>query len=187
MVCASVAMVRPFRFWREAAARGVVRVNGLDLGVGEQLPDARVGLTGLGEDRVGHHPVLVEAAQRQDPRLEHRRHLVHIFAGLERAFGDEDGVASTIRVRDIMADVVHQKHALANVAVREADAAGKLGFSQRSSERRRVSQAPRPKGRKRAIWCGVEPCDLVSHGAVVQPANISRFLCLAIKLRHAPR
>src|SRR3954469_25679793 len=55
--CASVAMSVPFDLGREAAARRIVRVDGLDLGIGEQVPDAGIGPARLGEDGVGHHSV----------------------------------------------------------------------------------------------------------------------------------
>src|SRR3954454_14681090 len=52
---ATLAISIPFDLGREAATRRVVRVDGLDHGVGEQLADARVRLARLGEDGVGHH------------------------------------------------------------------------------------------------------------------------------------
>src|SRR3954471_19580579 len=71
--CASIAMSGPFDLGREAAPPRIVRVDGRDLGIGEEVPDSRVGFTRLSEDRVGHHALLVEAAQREDARLKHRR------------------------------------------------------------------------------------------------------------------
>src|SRR6476646_4635352 len=80
--CASVAMSGPFDPGREAAARCIVRVDRLDLWVGEEIADSGVGLARLGKNGVGHHSVLVEAAQRQDSGLEHRRNPIDIFGRL---------------------------------------------------------------------------------------------------------
>src|SRR3954447_9534373 len=71
--CASVAMSGPFDLGREAAPRRIVRVDGRDLGIGEEFADSGVGLAWLGEDRVGHHALLIETTEREDSRFEHRR------------------------------------------------------------------------------------------------------------------
>ena len=92
-------------------------------GFSNSLRIAGIGFARLGEDRVRHHPILVEAAQRQDPRFEHRRDLVDKFGGSLDTFGDEDRVARPIGIGDVVADVVEQQHALANVAVGQADPA----------------------------------------------------------------
>ena len=105
----------------EAAPRRVVGVDRLDLGVGEQPANAFIGLAGLGQDCVGHHSVGVEPAKRQDPFLEHRRDLIHIFGRLGGALGDEDRMTGAIGIGDVVADVVEQQHLLADLAVGQAD------------------------------------------------------------------
>ena len=107
-----------------------------------------------------------------------------IFAGLRDALGHEDGVAGAIGVRDIVADVVHEKHALADVAVREAHAArvARLLIHGHANDAAFGKLCVR-KAEERPVRSGVEPCDSVGHVAVVRSANISRFLCLAVKVR----
>jgi hypothetical protein len=89
-------------------------VDSLDLWVFEQFANTHVRLSGLGEDRIGHDPLGVEAAERQHAVVEHRRDLVDEFGGLVRAFGDEDRMTRAIGAYDIVADVVEQENALAN-------------------------------------------------------------------------
>src|SRR5947208_11393987 len=76
---ARLAISGPFDLRREASARGIMGVDRLDCRVLEQPADAGVRLARLGENRVGHHAVLVEPAQRQHSLLENRRDPVDIF------------------------------------------------------------------------------------------------------------
>src|SRR5690348_13314814 len=89
-------------------------VDMIDLLIGQKLADDCVGLAGLGERGLDHQSMTVERAQRQDPAVEHRRHLVdEIWWSTIR---NEDGVTGVVRPA-LMADVVEQKHLLANIPI----------------------------------------------------------------------
>src|SRR6476620_5499715 len=103
---ARVAMSGPFYLCGKAAARCIVGVDRLDRRIGEQLADPRVRLAGLRKDRIRHHAVLVEAAERQHAALEYRRNLVNEFPAVHLSLGDEDRVARTIRASDIVTDMI---------------------------------------------------------------------------------
>src|SRR5262245_27713710 len=85
----SVAMSVPLDLCRKAPAGRVVGVDGLDRRVSEQLADSGVRFARLGEDRLDHHSVPVEAAERQHSRLEHGRYLVDIVGARLLGLGDE--------------------------------------------------------------------------------------------------
>src|SRR6185369_10726352 len=89
---ASVAISVPLDLGGKAAANGVVGVDRLDFRVREQSADAGIGLTGLGEDRVRHHAVAIESAERQDTLFEYGRDLIHIFGRILIRLGYEDRV-----------------------------------------------------------------------------------------------
>ena len=88
-----------------------------------------VGLARLGQDRLGHHPVA------SNPRSDSTRGSntggtsSTYSAGSWSAFGDEDRMARAIGIGDVVADVIDSKHALADRAVGQADAAreGRVG------------------------------------------------------------
>src|SRR4051794_39173980 len=150
-------------------------VDAHDLGVFEQLADARVRLTGLSENGIGHHPLSVKAAQRQDARLEYGRNAVDIFRRLVRAFRYEDRMAGAIRVRDIVADVVKQKHALADVAVSQAHPAWEARLlGDGHADNSAAGEIFVRQAEERTVRLGIEAGDSVGHAAVLPAANISR-------------
>src|SRR6185369_4662270 len=188
---ASVAMSVPFNLRREAPSGRVVRVDGHGLRVGEQLANSRIGLARLRQDRLSHHAVLVEPAKREHPGLKHRRHLVDKFSCLFRAFRDEDRMTCAVRIGYVVADMIDQQHALADVAVGQADAAWEarlLGHGHPNDAA--LSQLVVRQAEQRTIRLGVQSNDAVGHSSApdflrfeygIRSANISRVRKLALK------
>lgn len=140
-----------------------MRVDHLDLRIGEELADARIGLAGLGENSVSHHPVLVEAAQRQDARFEHRRDLVDIFGRLLVRLGHEDRMTGSIGVRDIMADVIEQQYLLPDIPIGEAYPARKGRIGDGHPHDAELCKLIVRKSEQRTVWRGIQADYSIGH------------------------
>src|SRR6185437_4207378 len=158
----------------------------LDVRVGKELADTSVRLALLRQNRVDHHPRPVEPAERQHSGRKHRRDFIQEFGGILRAFADEDRVARPIGVRDIVADVIQQEHALADLAVGEADSAGKAwllgdGHANDASLRELCIA----ESVEMPIRRGVDASDSVSHAPYLGLADEACFRQLALKQFYA--
>jgi len=75
-----------------------VRVDVINLLVGEQSADHAIGLAGLGKSCVAHHPIRIEGPERQNSTLKRRRDLFRIYARCLHGFADENRVTGTIGI-----------------------------------------------------------------------------------------
>ena len=99
-----------------------------------------------------------------------------------RALGDEDRVRGPIWPGDIVADVVDQQHALANVAVGEADPAREARLPvDGHPDYTLFCQLRIGETEEMLVRRGIDACDLVGHRRLLRPPNAPRFRSLAIK------
>jgi F-type H+-transporting ATPase subunit delta len=130
--------------------------------------------------------MLIEAAQRQGARREHRRHLIYILRRVRSAFGDEDRVACAIRPRDVVTDVVEQQHALANVPVCEADPTRKARlFHNGHSDNASPGKFAIGKTEEVPVGRGIDAGDSVCHDGALDRRHGTRFRELAVKQKLA--
>src|SRR6185503_8439832 len=84
---------------------------------------------------------------------------------------------------DVVADMVEQQNALADIAIGEAHAAGEARFLVHNhADHPPLGELVVGKPKERLVGRRIQPCDSVGHEEAISPANISRFLRLAIKL-----
>ena len=88
----------------------------VDCGIVEQPPNDFIGLAGLRERGLAHHPLAVEGPEGQDAAFEGRRDLVTIDGRLRRMFTDEDGMGCPIRVVAIVRYVIDQQKGFPDIA-----------------------------------------------------------------------
>lgn len=156
-------------------------VDRLDFGVGKKFPNSGVSLARLGEDRVRHHSILVECAEGENSLFEDGRDLIDIFGRLLRSLGDEDRMGRSIGIGDVVADMIEQQHALADLPVGQADTTREGGFGDGHPDDAAFGKLVIRKSEERLVRRRIQPCDSVGHESGLMARSVSRFRSLAVK------
>ena len=104
---------------------GIVRVDVVDLRVGQKVANGAVMLAGSGDARSDEAALCIERSQAQRAPREHRWGAINQRRDVLRILANKDCVGRAIWPVDVMTDVVEQDQCLARRGVLEAHAAGK--------------------------------------------------------------
>lgn len=102
-----------------------MRINVIDLRIGQQRPDRGIGLARLDQRCIAHHPSAIKRPQRQYPPIKRGWHDVHVARRFGRALADKDRMACPIRIVAIVRHMIDEQHRLPRRGIVERDAARK--------------------------------------------------------------